>query len=107
MENKKTNFKGYSDVKEYQRVISSKRDAIEVVVEIMTASRFDSDEVCLSTLTYINNVISDKKKVHATLAVIYLLTRAFPDDVELKLFIKGKETPIIDFLDDGEVYGKN
>ena len=96
MENKKT----YGDVKEYQRVISSKGDAVDVLVEVMDNAELSGEHVAASILLYVNKTIRDEKKVYAIMSIIKDLIEPFPDEVKLRLFVNEKETTITEFLEE-------
>ena len=96
MENEKT----YGNVHEMQRVVTSRREAAEVVSEIIESSELTSEHIAYAVLSYIDKCVRDDKKIHATLSVIEELTHPFPDEIKIKLFVEGTETTISAFLDE-------
>ena len=78
MENEKTNRKEYSECKEISRVITSREEAVEGVIEIMEQSHFTNKHLVNCVLGYIDKVIKPEFKAEVTIKVIEGLIDALP-----------------------------
>jgi predicted transcriptional regulator with HTH domain len=78
MENEKTNTKHYTDVKEISRVVRSREDAVEGVIDIMEASHFTDEHLVKCVLGFIDKVIKPEFKAEVTIKVIEKMGDALP-----------------------------
>jgi predicted transcriptional regulator with HTH domain len=78
MENGKTNRKEYTEVKEISRVVTSREEAVDGVIEIMEASHFTDEHLVKCVLGYIDKVIKPEFKADATIKVIEGIGEALP-----------------------------
>ena len=89
MENEKT----YTECKEISRVISSREEAVDGVIEIMEASHFTDEHLTNCVLGYIDKVIKTEHKATVTINVIEKLAEALPNHrVTIKRNENGKGT---------------
>ena len=96
MENEKTNRKEYSECKEISRVITSREEAVEGVIEIMEQSRFTNKHLVNCVLGYIDKVIKPEFKAEVTIKVIEGLIEALP-----------KHKVVISKIEKGDENGKS